>query len=369
MQFRIAPGARSASYISSVRVILVPVLLLATLSIESAEAQSAAQKEYTVSIGSLSDRVSSGSIWLYSYSWYALQKIKLGEIKNGRVDLPLDTEKLRRELDPHPNTDGYVVVLQTGEHTWYRTRDILPGDLWSNLPLAVNSLGRATTLPNGSTQLILQSLSKRRITLLYPGGKAAVNARISISIFLWNTNHCAFHEGLPLGTFNTDKTGAIEVLAPLLPLYLDINYYEKVGAGPAGAAYSNNFGLKTGPEKILVLKKRWQLTDDDNLSEDVGLRVLTPAGQPRKGVDVYGNWQTNTCGGHDRIGQTDSKGVAEISVDPSFTGLELMIGGPYSAGDPKADESSRPLTYIEMQQLFSNHKLTIRWGRAKELRN
>ncbi len=130
---------------------------------------------------------------------------------------------------------------------------------------------------------------------------------------------------------------------------------------PDGAAYSNNFGLKTGSEENLVLKKRWELTDDDDLFEDVELRVLSASGQPRKGVDVYGSWRTNTCGGTARIGQTDAKGLVQISLDPSFTGLELMLGGPSSIGEPEAKENSRDLTDDELRELFTKHEATIRW--------
>jgi hypothetical protein len=219
-----------------------------------------------------------------------------------------------------------------------------------------------TALSEGQTQLILPPLTNRHITLVYPDGKAAVNAEISLSIYLWDHNHCAFHEGLPLGTFHTDNTGTFEVLAPLAPLFLDgISYLEKSGTGPLGVAYSQNYGLKTGSEKDLILKQQWQLTDDDNLSEDVELMVLTVAGQPRKDVDVYGAWQTNTCGGGERIGRTDSKGVAQIRLDPTVIGLGLEIGGPYSAGDPAAENNSRDLTADELHELFSKHKVTIRW--------
>jgi hypothetical protein len=63
----------------------------------------------------------SGTIWLYSYSRYGLQRIELVTIQNGPALAPLDTGRLKREPDPHPNTDGYVIVLQIGEHLRYRT--------------------------------------------------------------------------------------------------------------------------------------------------------------------------------------------------------------------------------------------------------
>jgi hypothetical protein len=103
------------------------------------------------------------------------------------------------------------------------------------------------------------------------------------------------------------------------------------------------------------------LTDDDSLLDEYELRVLTVTGRPRSGINVYGSWNTNTCGGGDRIGQTNSKGMARIDLDPSFTRLGLLIGGPYSPGDPESKDKSRDLTNDELHELFSTHKLTIRW--------
>jgi hypothetical protein len=340
--------------------VALPVLAT-VLAACPAAAQEAAGRQYIVSAGISSERVSSGAIWLYSYSWYGLQKIQLAQIRAGIGHVRLDIERLKRELNPHPNTDAYIVVAQVGEHLWYRTPNIPPEALWSDLAGAVNSLGKATAL-SGETQLILPALTKRRITLLYEDGHPAANANIPISIYLWDQNHCGFHEGLPLGTFRTDKVGTVEVLAPLVPLYLDgVSYFEEAGTGPAGVAYSQNFGLKTGPEENLVLKEHWQFTDDDYLGEDYELQVLTSEGKPRADVDVYLNWRTNTCGGHDRIAQTDANGIVQLRLDPSVTGLELMIGGPYGPEDPAANANTRVLTGDELREIFSKQKLAIRW--------
>ena len=336
--------------------------LLAALSTLPASAQAAPVQKYVISVGAAAEKVSSGTIWLYSFSWYGLQKIQVAAIHNGLALVPLDAAELKRELDPNPTTDGYVLALQIAEHTWYRTPDISPADFWRDFSSALNSLGRTTALPTGEIELLLRPLSKRHITLLYPDGHPAANAKIALSIYLWNANHCGVHEGLPLGDLHTDKTGAIEVFAPLVPLYLDeTDYYEDIGFGPAGVAYSHNFGLKTGPEQDLVLKEKWELTESDDLSQDVELRVLTATGQPRKDVDIWGNWSTNTCGGHDTIGRTDANGIARINVDPTFTDLTLMIDGPYSAGDPKGQENSLVLESDQLRQLFLKHKLTVRW--------
>jgi hypothetical protein len=117
---------RLARYGTVPSLLLRQAALLALLSILPVSAQSAPQKKYMVSIGSPSGKVSSGAIWLYSHSWYGLQKIRLATIKDGAALVLLDSTKLKRELNPHPNTDGYVVALQavstygTGRRTWGR---------------------------------------------------------------------------------------------------------------------------------------------------------------------------------------------------------------------------------------------------------
>ena len=147
-----------------------------------------------------------------------------------------------------------------------------------------------------------------------------------------------------------------------MPLYLGgVYYYEAAGTGPAGVAYSSNAGLKTGVEDNLVLKKKWNLRDDDSLAEDAELRVVAANGQPRRDVNVNLYWATNTCGGAARVGQTDDKGVVQLHIDPTVIGLELMIGGPYSADAPEARGKSYQWGEGELRQLFTRHQLTIRW--------
>ena len=343
-----------------IRSIVSAVVLGLTLALP-AFGQTTPPQRYIVSIGPNAEKVKSGKVWLYGFSYSGLQRLQLATIENGLALVPLDTEKLKRELDAHPNTNGYVVALQIGEYLWYRTPNISPDVFWSDLPGAVKSLGQATASSAGETQLILPPLTKRHITLLYLDGRPAANADVTVSIYLWN-NNCAAHTGLPLGIFRTDKRGTIEVRAPLMALYLDgVFYYEVAGTGPAGVAYSNNTGLKLGAEENIVLKEGWQFTGDDSLLEEFELRVLTATGQPRSNINIYGQWKTNECGGRDGIGRTDSQGTARINLDPSFTALGLMIGGPTSSGDPESKNIWRDLTDGELRELFSKHKLTIRW--------
>jgi hypothetical protein len=332
--------------------------LLIALPIRPACAQQPAQSKYIVSIGTPSETLASGTLWLYSYSWYGLQRYKLAAIHDGAATLPLDTDRLMREADPHPNTDAYVVVIEASEHLWFRTPDISPDSFWTDLPRSVRLLGAATELPTGEIRLVLPATTKRRITFLYPDGRPRANLDIELSVYMSDQNHCGFHEGLPLGSFRTDATGTIEVSAPHVPLYLDgLQYYASAGTGPDGRpAYSSNTGMKISADETVVVKVAWDVPEFT-----AQLQLLSAAGRPRPNVDVYANWNTNACGGADRIARTDARGIVRIDLDATTTGLTLINGGPYSAGDAEGERNTRELSSDELLSLFSRRKLTIHW--------
>jgi hypothetical protein len=310
-----------------------------------------------ISVGTPSNRVASGTLWLYSYSWYGLQQYKLADIQNGLAVVPLDIERLKREADPNPTTNAYIAVIQVGEHLWFRTPNIEEDRFWTDFPGAIRLLGSSTELPSGEIQLVLAAPVRRHVTILYTDGRPEANSDLDVSIYLWDENHCGFHEGLPLGKFRTDSKGTIEVLAPLVPLYLDgFEYFESGGTGPAGMAYSRNTGMKLPADEAVTVKV------DRKVPEfAVQLRVLTQSGRPRPGVDVFANWSTNTCRDHGDIAETDATGTARLNLDATLAALTLFIDGPGSAADPDDDKTRRELTDAELRELFSTHKLTIRW--------
>jgi len=322
-----------------------------------APAQTAPQSKYVISVGRPSEKLRSGTLWLYSYSWYGLQQYKLATIENGLAVLSLDIDRLKREADAHPDTSAYLLVIQAGEHPWFRTPDIQPDVFWTDLQGAVRLLGTTTELATGETELVLPAPVRRRLTFLNPDGRPKANLDLTVSIYVWDQNHCGVHEGLPVGKFRTDSKGTVEFLAPLVPLYLDgLQYFEEAGDGPAGPAYSGNIGMKIAADETVVVQMAWQVPEFT-----AQLQVLTRSGRPRPHVDIYGNWNTNTCGGSDRMAETDVRGIVRLDLGATFTGLTLMIGGPYSAGDPEADKNTRGLTDAELRELFSKHRLTIRW--------
>src|SRR5262249_40563402 len=146
---------------------------------------------------------------------------KLAAIQSGLAVVALDIDRLKREAGPHANTSAYVAVIQAGEHLWFRSPGVAPDRFWTDLQGAIRSLGSSTDLPTGETQLVLPAPVRRRVTVLYPDERPRANLDLTVSIYLFDQNHCGLHEGLPLGKFRTDAKGAIEVLAPLVPLYLD----------------------------------------------------------------------------------------------------------------------------------------------------
>ena len=167
---------------------------------------------------------------------------------------------------------------------------------------------------------MLPPAAKRRITLLYPDGRPRANADVSVSEYVWEYNHCAVHRGLPLGKYRTDAKGSIEVRAPLVPLYVEQSYFEKVGTGPVGT-YELHLGIKTGIAPVIVLKKQWDIA-----MFAVDLRVLSRSGRPRPHVHVWGMWHTATCGGGDEYGTTDSVGRVQINLDATTYALNLYTG-------------------------------------------
>jgi hypothetical protein len=310
---------------------------------------------YRFAIGDRSRGVASGSVWLYSYSWYGLQSTKLTDIQNGVAEIPLDTERIRRELNPHPNTDAYVLVFQFPQNIWFRSPEISPESIWKDFMQVLNGLGQTTTLPEGARLLTLPALVRRRITLLHEDGRPVVKAPLSVSIYLYDSNHCGHHTGLPLGNLLTDGAGTIEVTASLVPLYLDnVTYYERNETGTTGGVYEMNIGLKLGSELAVVARKAWNFPDKTDLPEqEFEIRVLDSGGKPLSDVDVEETLRANTCGAvNGSIGQTDSLGTAHVRFVPQIVAkLELF----------RLDEKPRVLSADELQQLFARRTLTVKW--------
>src|ERR1041385_4915484 len=93
---------------------LALVVLMGWLAIPPVCAQSPPQRRYMISIGTPSEKISSGTLWLYSFSYYGVQNIQLAAIENGLALLPLDADRLKRELDPR--SEEHTSELQSRLH-------------------------------------------------------------------------------------------------------------------------------------------------------------------------------------------------------------------------------------------------------------
>jgi hypothetical protein len=122
----IAPGAGRRCEAPSSLVLLLPwtalgataptrISVLPRLRCCAAYRQRSQVVRYRFAIGDLSLSVWSGSVRLYSYPWYGLQSTKLADIQDGVAAIPRDMERIRRELNPHPNTEAYVIL---SGHLW-----------------------------------------------------------------------------------------------------------------------------------------------------------------------------------------------------------------------------------------------------------
>jgi hypothetical protein len=325
------------------------VLLLTFLT----AAAMASGQRYRISIESAEDRVVSGEVWLYRYDWGNLETQKLAGIQNGIAVLPSDFEKLKHELGPNPERGKYVLAINVGQTLWYRTPDLSFNELSSGWLQIFRSLGPAAVAGNNEARLILPAPVKRHITLLYPDNRPAVYEDIDVSVYLTDQNHCGVHTGLPLGTYRTDARGAIEVAAPLVPLYLDnIAHYDEADVKNTGAPYSVARGVKLGSDAAIEVRKLWRFADFEPFPvQGYQVQILSSDGAPRQGVGVAVITNTGCGAAGSEDARTDAYGIARLRFAPQTT--------PTLSLSPSHGEMPS-LTPGEMQSLLRDHKVTVR---------
>jgi hypothetical protein len=328
--------------------LLASLLFSAALATAGQAAKKGIDASYQFAIGDRSRPVRSGIVWLYHYSWYGLHSYKLATIEDGVTHIRLTEEELESEVKPHSDTEAYVLVLQLPPNLWYRTRDIAPDSLWGDLLPGLNALGTARVSPSGETLVVLSAPTLRQLVLQHEDGRPAVNLEVPVSIYLYDRNHCGHHRGLPLGTFLTDRNGAIEFPASPLPLYLDIRFYDRQGESPAGPAYSAVVGLKSSSEPDIVLRRAWNLP-----VQELEVRVLDSDGSPLQGLSVNQEIRAGECGAWwGQVAQTDAEGAARLAIAPAVT-ERLWLSN--------REGTERPLTEAELKALFAQRRLVFTW--------
>lgn len=139
--------------------------------------------------------------------------------------------------------------------------------------------------------MVLPRPEKRGLQLLYRDGRPLEGARVRVSLFGANNNHCGAALGFPLAEPVSDAQGRIAVTAPGGPLALSLNYYEEQPGGPAGTAYALRTDIVTAAERDITLQRIWTLAQ-----RDYALTVRNAGGQPMAGVRLSGCPWNPTCG-------------------------------------------------------------------------
>ncbi len=303
---------------------------------------------YHLAVGQPVRTVKTGTVWLYHYSWYGLERFRLAGIEDGRALIRLSADRIENEIRPHPNTTAYVVVLELPNRRWYRTADIPAEQILERFIPAIESLAAVAWGPAGRRTVVLPEQHCRRLVMLDENGNPVAGIRIPVSIYLYDENHCGAHTGLPLGTFETDALGQIEVMAPLVPLYLDTRFYEPGDLGPAGQMMDMHFGLRTTVQQDLTIKKTWNLR-----AETFTLRVRNGDGEPLTDLHLRHCLRTAECGANcGTIARSDVNGHLHLDFAPrlvqSLT-LQSEGGRRYQLSD------------TELRRLFETHHLKITW--------
>ena len=256
--------------------------------------------------------VTSGTVWLYQDVYGGLQRFKLGEIRDGRVRVELSARRLAEEMKPASNTRQFWVVLELPELRWYRSTGIEPSDLLKGWLPALEALGKVERVDSGKLRKVeLPALTVRRLRFLTADGAPLKGEAIPLSVYVTQYNHCAVHEGLPLGVFETDEEGWLEMVAPALPLYAELRHLVQDGTGFAGQMYAWEGGMRIelDAEAIIVRTRlpaeRWEL------------RLRDRRGNPVPHITLVEWIRITGCGATDGpLGKSDAAGRLRVILRP-----------------------------------------------------
>ena len=286
---------------------------------------------------------SSGTVWLFHYSWYGLEKFELARILDGDAWIALDERKLAREVRPNPKVESYLLLVDFGG-SWHRSRNIKPAKLFDDFSAALDALGQTRRDSRGRTTLTLPAYAERQVTLRYPDGRPLASRQIPVAIYIYDYNHCAAHFGIDLGTYLTDKRGVLHLRAGKYPLYLDIPYWTS-----ERRRYCLNPGLKLPkPASSLSIQRTWDVP-----AEGFEVTVSSSGAKPLPGADIEESDCSNACGRLVRsVGKTGPDGRAAVLLHPAaIESLDMTL--------PSGQR--RTLSPQELAELILTGRLRISW--------
>ena len=252
-----------------------------------------------ICLGDARDPVVYGEVWLVANGWGDYPGVLVATIHDGRLEPDLNIE--------YPECSGWaencalavgvaekalpagpkVVAAAYGTGPtelsrrfplWYLSARIEEAERPADWTPALTALGRAE-----AGGVVLPRPEKRGLQLLYRDGRPLEGARVRVSLFGANNNHCGAALGFPLAEPVSDAQGRIAVTAPGGPLALSLNYYEEQPGGPAGTAYALRTDIVTAAERDITLQRIWTLAQ-----RDYALTVRNAGGQPMAGVRLSG---------------------------------------------------------------------------------
>jgi len=263
---------------------------------------------YIVSVGSPTQRVQHGTVWLKSYSWNGGEQFQIGTIADGKTHIAFN-DRLSPYLKRPPDAqhDNWIVLFHVAPTLWYSTARLDHSSVFSDFRGAVSALG--TMSASGAwTTLTLPAPTKRIITLVNLDGTPVAQTTIDVALHVSNADHCAAEQGPELGTYVTDSQGRLVLTLPAQPLMLRIGYFD-----PDGWWWPN--GLGVGPGQSIVVRRDFRYPPPATWH----LRVRRQDGAPASNATVFWFVHVDRCGGPPDT-QTDGDGKTTLSVTPRLTG-------------------------------------------------
>jgi hypothetical protein len=318
-----------------------------TLRTQAGEASDRVEAIYRFT---LDGRPVQGTLWLYHYSWYGLEKYKLDDLQDGIAKVLLTRQILVEQVKPHPNVEAFIVALDVPGVGWHRSADIETARLFTDLMPAIDSLGVAEDR-DGRRVVALAPAVRQTVELLSPTGTPQKGVEFTVESFVYNRNHCAAHFGFgDERTLRTDGGGRASFTAPLNPLYLPLGYYT-TSNGPLGPESTAKVGLELPAGVDHVVRMELQPPPDERYV----IHVRGSDGKAASGLEFVMRVRIDACGNHDRpLGRTDARGDIHVSFAPAEAEeLWLQREGQSDVA------ANKVLSAADVRTLFATHQLTI----------
>ena len=311
--------------------------------------------------------VASGEVWLVAHEWGYYPAALVATIRNGTLEPVPEPPPIKgaehaydfrliaaisdRALPPRglrTTEQAYTEDLLKEFSSVYLSEPLGKDQQGRDWPSALSRMGVAT----GQT-LILPRPGRRTVRMLFPNGRPFAGARISVSLYGSDQNHCGRPAGIPVGEYQTDRSGRITFTATLGPLALHRSYYSEERAGPAGVRFVLKDGVITGPGPDITENRWWNLS-----LRSYAVTLRTSAGKPLAGVRLSGCLCNEVCGAV--CGPIPLKGAASSrSGLLRFDNQDLRSMEKITLTSATGEE--RALSESDLLQLMTTHRLAFTW--------